>query len=214
MDMKKIIKRITIVAMVIIVAMVAYFLFFMRAIHMGYGTYFTTEKICFAIAETLGTKPLDEYNLASEVIRLFPRVPVKNDQIVNVFGNPMMITLEREADGFRLTSYSTRRGELLVYMLRGKVTSEKPDAETIKKMRGSLRNRLETDKNPDILQTFEEGVVWYDSLVLGTHGSLSTNEFSNKEYKDFINRQNISNPTTEFETTKQPIPFNKENAAP
>jgi len=66
-------------------------------------------EIYVTITRTLETQPLKEYDAVSEARKIFPSLPVSNGAIVDAWGNPMRISIERIKDGFHVTLTSAGR---------------------------------------------------------------------------------------------------------
>ena len=147
--MQKKVKRFVIV-MIVIAVIFPLFLFayhvLREAIKIGL-TQNRVARIHAALGRALGKKPLAEYHLATEILEQFPEVSVTNGRIVDEWGRPIIVTIER----FTNVVWAT-------------VTSAGPDGKTGTK--DDIVRKLAWVDQCDLLETIEDGTVLHDPLML------------------------------------------------
>ncbi|MCL1921838.1 MAG: hypothetical protein FWG50_12335 [Kiritimatiellaeota bacterium] len=145
----------TIVVMMIIYLVLHFSCFLARAIKTAV-TVNREARILAALGKALGRKPFAEYDLTAEILGYFPEASLKNGKIIDAWGSPVTMKIERVEN------------EIFVW-----IRSAGPDGKMGTK--DDVVKGLAWVDEPDLLETIEEGVVWDGPLALGVHGSFSTN---------------------------------------
>lgn len=70
-------------------------------------------QLWVAMCETLSTNNFKQIDVATEALKLFPEIPVKNGQVLDSWGQPLKVSIERIDEGFRLDIISSGRDRVM-----------------------------------------------------------------------------------------------------